>query len=142
MKTADFAVACTASMLSWHCAMTAGPEWLEFMIIPFALWTAMRMTSFANRLREPVPEMQPASMRCISAWKFGLLSVVVLLVALAAHAYIPLVAFALWPETIATNQWIVGAALHFAWATAFSAIAVSTLRFMASRQNQPQGMLS
>lgn len=135
-KIADFAVACTASMLSWHCAMAIGPKWLEFMIIPFALWTAVRMTSFANRFREPAPEKQPATMRRIPAWKFGLLSVVVLLAALAAHAYIPLAAFALWPETIATNhQWIVGTLLHLAWTAAFSAIAASALRFRASRQN-------
>lgn len=140
MKITDFAVACVASMLSWHCAMTAGPKWLEFIIIPFALWTAMRMTSFANRLREPAPEKQPASMRCIPAWKFGLLSVVVLLAALAAHAYIPLVAYTLWPETIATNQWIVGAVLHLAWTAAFFVIAASALRFRASRRNRPQGM--
>ena len=124
METVDFAFACAASMISWHCANGVGPAWLEFMIMPFAFLAAMRLKSFADRLRKPTLEKQPAATRRIRAWKFGLLSAVVLLAAFAAHGYIPVAAFALWPQTIAAHQWIVGGLLHLTWTAAFFVIAV------------------
>ena len=129
MKTADFAIGVAASALSWSCAMTTGPKWLEFLIIPFSLWTALRMVPIAGRLHKTALETQVAKTRRAPAWMFGAAAIGVLLLAGLAHAYIPLVALAVWPTMASGNPWIVGVVLHLSWTAAFVAIAVGASRF-------------
>ena len=136
MKTADFAIGVAASALSWSCAMATGPEWLEFMIVPIALWAALRMAPIAGRLHDPASGTEVAKTRRAPAWVFGAAAIGVLLLAIVAHAYIPLVAFAIWPVTVSSNPWIVGAVLHLSWTAAFAAIAAGASRFKSHRGDQ------
>jgi hypothetical protein len=120
----EYVIGCAASAGSWAYAKAVGPWWVEWAIIPISFITALGLTAASRHRRDGKDGQTATSKRRLPSWKVSVLIIGSLLAALVAHAYIPLLAFAFWPETTSMLPWLVGILLHLFWTTAFAAIVV------------------
>lgn len=112
---------------------------LEWLLVFVSLLTALfmvfdmgqhRVVNWSSRTLAFLPLLKDEAAR-LTAWRFILSCVILLVITLVAHAYAPLWLHAQFPQVVSTHRWIDASMLHLIWTSAFIMLLVGFCRYRA-----------